>query len=646
MKIKRSLFSAGILLAFTLSARAQVSVNSTGTSPDPSAMLDVSSTVKGILVPRMTAAQRDAISNPATGLLIYQTDNTPGFYYNAGTPSARNWTLIGSGATSGWSLTGNSGTNPSTNFIGTTDNVPLIFKTNNQPSGKIDPVNNNTSLGYNSLLPASTGSHNTAIGSNALKSNSTGHSNVAIGTSALFNSTNLSNLVALGDSALFTNYGVYNTALGSKSLYSNEDGNYNTATGFKSLYANISGQANTAHGTMALLNNSDGWCNTAFGSEALFNNENGGFNTAVGYKAGYASYDAFRNTAIGSLAGYHLTTGIDNIFLGASAGPSESLSIDSSMWLGNTRESEPVLYGDMTDGRIGIGTATPNSSAKLDIVSSSKGLLIPRMTNAQITTFGSTLVASDKGMIVFNTDDIKLEYWDGTAWKTMVTKTTTAGGSSDGTSFCSEGVTDYDGHQYKTVKIGDQCWMAENLKSTHYADGTEIEEQWAYNNDEALAHTYGRLYNWAAMMHGAASSNSNPSGVQGICPDGWHVPSDSEWQELEMTLGMTTAEANSTGYRGSHGEGRKLKETDEAFLWDVNTSSNGTNNSGFTALPGGEAWPEYEDFEGLTLTAKFWSSTESSSSEAWCRRLGYGSANVYRNYYDKMQGCSVRCLQD
>ena len=93
-------------------------------------------------------------------------------------------------------------------------------------------------------------------------------------------------------------------------------------------------------------------------------------------------------------------------------------------------------------------------------------------------------------------------------------------------------VTDYDNNTYNTVQIGDQCWMKENLRTTHYADGTTVTSRYAPNNDENNVATYGYLYNWYAVMHGAAASSANPSGVQGICPAGWHMPSCAEWTQL------------------------------------------------------------------------------------------------------------------
>ena len=102
-------------------------------------------------------------------------------------------------------------------------------------------------------------------------------------------------------------------------------------------------------------------------------------------------------------------------------------------------------------------------------------------------------------------------------------------------------VTDIDNNTYTTVQIGTQCWMRENLRTTRYADGTSIPMgnsisetscRYAPDDNKSKVTKYGYLYNWPAMMHGSRSSDSNPSGVQGICPDGWHVPSDAEWTQL------------------------------------------------------------------------------------------------------------------
>jgi len=140
-------------------------------------------------------------------------------------------------------------------------------------------------------------------------------------------------------------------------------------------------------------------------------------------------------------------------------------------------------------------------------------------------------------------------------------------------------VTDYDGNTYRTVKIGNQIWMAENLKSTHYSNGSPI-EYFDYNNDAANATTYGRLYSWRAVMNGAASSTNNPSGVKGIAPDGWHVPSKAEWQQLADYLG------------GISIAGGKMKETGNTHWIAPNTGA--TNESQFAALPAG-----MHDFTGI-----------------------------------------------
>ena len=190
-------------------------------------------------------------------------------------------------------------------------------------------------------------------------------------------------------------------------------------------------------------------------------------------------------------------------------------------------------------------------------------------------------------------------------------------------------VTDIDGNVYKTAQIGDQIWMAENLKVTHYQNGEPIpnvidsEDKLTtgvycnYDLDPDNAVTYGRLYNWFAV---------NDS--RNIAPKGWHVPNDGEWQTLIDYLG------------GSHVAGIKLKS---ANGW--NSNGNGPDDYGFCAQPGG-----YRDCDGhctcMGNSAAFWSSTEYHGIFAWYRLLDCTHANVYRYCYSKQSGYSVRCVKN
>jgi uncharacterized protein (TIGR02145 family) len=235
-------------------------------------------------------------------------------------------------------------------------------------------------------------------------------------------------------------------------------------------------------------------------------------------------------------------------------------------------------------------------------------------------------------------------------------------GSSKTLTFNFVSCNDYDGNNYTTVEIGDQTWMAENLKAKHFKDGTEIalvenNSDWNilsytskaycyYVNSVSYGNTFGALYTWAAAMNGDESSELNPSGVQGACPCGWHLPSDEEWMELEMYLGMTYEEAYGLGWRGTN-EGDKLKTTNGWF-----NNGNGTNASGFSALPGGSRINAL--FVDLTEKTCFWSTTEyfNNHNLAFNRSLsylysqiGWFSANHYYGY-PKNYGLSVRCIKD
>lgn len=196
-------------------------------------------------------------------------------------------------------------------------------------------------------------------------------------------------------------------------------------------------------------------------------------------------------------------------------------------------------------------------------------------------------------------------------------------------------VMDIDGNVYHTVTIGNQTWMVENLKTTHYNDGSSTEipnvtdnALWGtlttpaycwYNNDISNKATYGALYNWYAVNTG------------NLCPTGWRVPRDEDWSELISTLGGDTTLI-----------GGKLKEAGTAHWTSPNTGAD--NSSGFTALPGGSHYTN-----GLFyLNGKygwFWSSTESSALEAMHPYLVYNSGGITRKPGSKSLGFSVRCIK-
>ncbi len=340
-----------IVLLFTNSASiAQgVAINNDNSAPDPIAMLDVKSTTKGLLVPRMTQAQRIAITTPANGLLIYQTDNPSGFYYFNGS----GWFRL-SLQNEGWSTTGNAGTNPANNFFGTTDNQPLSFRLNNAPAGKFDHIKGNYYIGSGSGYSNTTGQGNIAIGNGTLKSNTDGSASIAIGDSALYNHNELlGDAIAIGYKTLFSDIsGRGNIAIGSGTLNKNISGVYNIAIGANALLSNTTGNANIAIG--GLNENSTASSNTAVGYNVMDANTTGDYNAAYGYQALANTTTGSGNTAVGSMAGYNLQYYVNNVtaignFAGFNTTPSNHINIGntSNIWIGGQ-----VNWGVWSDRRI------------------------------------------------------------------------------------------------------------------------------------------------------------------------------------------------------------------------------------------------------------------------------------------------------
>lgn len=221
---------------------------------------------------------------------------------------------------------------------------------------------------------------------------------------------------------------------------------------------------------------------------------------------------------------------------------------------------------------------------------------------------------------------------------------------------CPESVTDIrDGYIYPVQKIGCQCWMAENLRflpsvSAGANGAATYEHYYVYGYHGSIPatamqtenfETYGVLYNWHAAMQGLVD---NQDDVRGVCPEGWRLPNDDDWKELEMRLGMTEQEAEGDGYRGTN-QGSSLAGTMVYWFAGYITSDNQFGESGFIALPGGGRYFT-GNFDQLGASAIFWTSTKHGDNSAWIRSLHthYSSA-VYRSISNLENGFSVRCIK-
>jgi hypothetical protein len=306
------------------------------TTPVPSAILELRANNRGVLIPRLTTLQINGISSPANGLLVYNTDSAA-FTYRANSA----WVYVRGTATPGniaWSITGNDGTNAATHFIGTTNDMDIVFRRGGERAGIINLDSMNTSWGLGALSAGTIGRENTAIGFNALNANTSGYENTATGLKALFRNTE----------------GVHNTAYGSGSLLLNTTGSTNTALSTYALFNNVTGNRNTAVGYAALQANQAGSNHTALGSFAL-TKAKGTNNTAVGFSAGADNI-----------------SGSFNLFLGNEAGRSETGSNKLYISNSNTNKNNTLVYGEFDnkllaiDGKVGIGML-PDSSFPVQI---------------------------------------------------------------------------------------------------------------------------------------------------------------------------------------------------------------------------------------------------------------------------------------
>ncbi|HYK44483.1 MAG TPA: tail fiber domain-containing protein [Parafilimonas sp.] len=393
-------------------------------TPNTSASLDITSTSKGILIPRMTQAQRNAIVSPATGLMIFQTNNTPGFYFYNGTA----WTPI---STKGVNTTlSNLKTPTAVNqslLPGTTNSIDLgsssmmwrnAYLSGNVgigttvPAAKLDVNGDALINGITVGLGTGNLPYNVSVGRQALYNNTIGNSNTANGYRALYTNTAGSGNTANGETSLYSNTtGAANTANGYETLYFNTDGFGNTANGYNALFSNTSGYSNVAIGAdalysnttqsnlvavgdSALLRNTTGLGNTAIGSKSLYANTGGGFNTASGYQALGHNTTGGINTASGFQALHYNTTGNDNTADGYGA----LFYNNTGHW--NTANGVTALYGNTTGSQntaSGYHTLTSNITGSGNTaLGAYADVSIDNLANATAIGYNAIVSASNK----------------------------------------------------------------------------------------------------------------------------------------------------------------------------------------------------------------------------------------------------------
>lgn len=288
------------------------------------------------------------------------------------------------------------------------------------------------------------------------------------------------------------------------------------------------------------------------------------------------------------------------VMIGHQAGMNETG--DDRLYISNSSTNDPLIYGEF-DGK------------KLK-------------TNGHFEATGKIKIGDDTnsatpGTIRYNTSTKDFEGWNGFQWLSLTRKTAEYGPD----------VTDIDGNFYRTVKIGEQLWMAQNLKVTTYNDGTNIQNitdnatwnnlntgAWCYyDNDSNYDDDFGKLYNWYAVD------------TEKLCPSGWHVPSRSEFSKLILYLG--------------YGAGAELKEAGTKYWNPPNHGAN--NSSGFTGRPGGNRNGISGSFSLINSYGFFWTTSLHNGSQAFIAFLLDTDARAWSGFIDPFTtGHSIRCLKD
>ncbi|MCP4089644.1 MAG: hypothetical protein GY746_07605, partial [Gammaproteobacteria bacterium] len=602
----------------------------TGTNtPESSAQLEVKSISKGFLQPRMTTAQRDSIINPAEGLQIYNTDSKCLNFY-----IGEFWHEV-CGICTPQPTPADAGSNQTEVCLSTTISA-------NDPNSGTGSWTIESGSGGNVTTPLSPTSTFSGADGAAYTLRwtisticTTDYDEVDI-SFAIFPTAN-----AGGDVTIC--YGGNTTLNASGSTGTAPSYSWNTGTTNSSL--NVSpGVTTTYTVTVSNICGSDSDEVTVTVHYAPTANAGGDVTICNG---GNTLLNASGSTGTAPLS-YSWNTGATSPSLNVTPNATTTYTVTVTNSCGSDSDEVTVTVHYAPTANAG-GDATICSGANTTLNASGSTGTSPLSYS---WNFGATSPSVNVNLGITTTY--------------TVTVTNSCGSDSDEVTVKTYLTDSRDGKNYTITLIGSQCWMAENLaylpsvnpsnsSSDSYPryyvydyEGTDVNAAKTHTSaGVGMYDEYGVLYNWPAAMAGSSSSNTVPSGVQGICTAGWHLPGDEEWKVLEGavdgTYGYPDAEWDKVWHRGTDA-GANLKEVGTNHWYTPNNGA--TNSSGFTALPGGRRYSN-DLFEYITWDGYFWSSTEYGADQSWYRFMHYHHMTVYRDYsHTKECGFSVRCLKD
>ncbi|MCP3908967.1 MAG: hypothetical protein GY712_13235, partial [Oceanicoccus sp.] len=597
--MKKFAFLLSIII-LSLSTMAQnVAISNDGSEPDPSAMLDVISADKGLLIPRVLFAERPV--NPAKGLLIYQTDSVTGFYYYNGSE----WSNMADFSQADWDEANTAAAayinnKPDSVSEFTNDLGYLTFEVDGDTTNELQTL---TGQVYELSLSPGGSTFMTGIKS---------YTQAEIDAMEPYNGLTVHNITTNCIDYFYIDS--WSSVCGTctpmpSQAIAGDDQTFIDSTLSATLAANTPEQ-----GT---------------GLWTVQSGDGGSFDDPSLPNATFTGQPCSAYTLAWSIT-TSCDTNANLVNVSFHATPTVANAGNDTIVEGGA--TSLTLYANTPEMGEGLWTILSGEGGIIADASNPASLFTPTADTAY-TLQWAIFTACDTTF-----DNVNVTY---IPWQ------------------CGIPIIDYrDRQTYETVQIGEQCWMTENLAylpSVYPSDsgsgtnpyyyvydyqGTIINDAKATSNYQ----TYGVLYNWPAVMAGEAGSDSVPSGVQGICPDGWHLPGDEEWKilegEVDSQYGYPNTEWDETGYRGFDA-GSNLKETGTTH-WEPDNPA--TNNYGFTALPGGFRQSN-GIFDSINLGGDWWSATEHNTNQALYRELNYFGGTVYRSYFDKDYGNSVRCTK-